>query len=88
MMITLSNHMTGGAVSGAKDLQESAQHAVGSLSEVNTLNTSTAEVVSEVKDSTGEIIDSINQIAEMINENRENAEQLQKTLVIYHKLSL
>ena len=80
MMITLSNHMTGGAVSGAKDLQESAQHAVGSLSEVNTLNTSTAEVVSEVKDSTGEIIDSINQIAEMINENRENAEQLQKNI--------
>lgn len=80
MMITLSGHMTGGAVSGAKDLQESAQHAVASLSEVNTLNTSTAEVVAEVKESTGEIIDSINHIAEMINENRENAEQLQKNI--------
>jgi methyl-accepting chemotaxis protein len=80
MMITLSGHMTGGAVSGAKDLQTSAQQAVGSLAEVNALNISTAEVVAEVKESTGGIIDSINHIAELINENRENAEQLQKNI--------
>lgn len=80
MMITLSGHMTGGAVSGAKDLQESAQHAVASLAEVNALNASTSEVVVEVQGSTKEIINSINHIAEMINENRENAEQLQKNI--------
>ncbi|MDD5052526.1 MAG: methyl-accepting chemotaxis protein [Sulfuricurvum sp.] len=80
MMISLSGHMTGGAVSGAKDLQESAQHAVASLGEVNALNASTAEVVTEVKESTGEISAAINRIAEMINENRENAEQLQKNI--------
>ena len=80
MMINLSGHMTGGAVSGAKDLQDSAQHAVASLGEVNALNVSTAEVVLEVKESTGGIIDSINHIAELINENRENAQELQKNI--------
>ncbi|MDD2829996.1 MAG: methyl-accepting chemotaxis protein [Sulfuricurvum sp.] len=80
MMINLSGHMTGGAVSGAKDLQESAQHAVASLGNVNILNESTAEVVAEVKESTGGIIDSINHISEMINENRDNAQQLQKSI--------
>lgn len=80
MMITLSGHMTGGAVSGAKDLQDSAQQAVSSLADVNALNASTAEVVLEVRESTGGIINSISQIAEMINENRENAQQLQKNI--------
>lgn len=80
MMITLSGHMTEGAVNGAKDLQGTAQLAVSSLSEVNLLNASTAEVVAEVKESTGGIIEAINHIAEMINENRENAEQLQKNI--------
>jgi len=80
MMITLSGHMTGGAVSGAKDLQDSAQQAVVSLVDVNALNASISEVVLEVRESTGGIINSISQIAEMINENRENAEQLQKNI--------
>ncbi|MDO9304084.1 MAG: methyl-accepting chemotaxis protein [Sulfuricurvum sp.] len=80
MMINLSGHMSGGAVSGAKDLQESAQHAVSSLTEVNALNASTAEVVLEVKDSTGGIIEAISLISEMINENRDNAQELQKSI--------
>ncbi len=80
LMTTLSEKMTTGAVSGAKDMQESMRGAIESVHDVNKMNEETALVIADVRDNTNDIMKSIAQMSEMINGTKENAQGVSKSI--------
>ena len=80
LMTSLSEKMTTGAISGAKDMQVSMIGAIESVHTANRMNEETAVVIADVRDNTNDIMKSISQMTEMINGTRENAEGVSKSI--------
>lgn len=80
LMTSLSEKMTSGAIKGSQDMQESMRTAIESVHEANAMNESTALIISDVRDSTNEIMQSISHMAEMINGSRESAQSVSKSI--------
>lgn len=76
MSLTLANHMIQGSIHNAGNLRSSLEVSIENLRDVNTLNYDTGHVVDTVSEQTDEIMASMSKITEMINDSRENSEQL------------
>ena len=89
LMIALSNAMTSGAIEGSVAIQHTMQTTIVTLQEILTLNEQTSVVVTDVHQSTDEIIHAIDRIVERVNETRQNAQSVtQSTQEIGHVIAL
>ena len=89
LMIALSNAMTSGAIEGSVAIQHTMQSTIVTLQEILTLNEQTSVVVTDVHQSTDEIIHAIDRIVEKVNETRQNAQSVtQSTQEIGHVIAL
>jgi len=76
LTLELSHGMIKGAVNNANNLRHSMEKNVENVNDVNKLNQSTSEVISDVTSSTDEIMQTMTSITEMIGESRSSSEQL------------
>ncbi|MDD3344362.1 MAG: methyl-accepting chemotaxis protein [Sulfurospirillaceae bacterium] len=76
LMLGLTEKMTTGAIEGNQAIQATMQATISNLQSILKLNEQTSSVVSEVNQSTDEIIRAIEQIVEKSVETRHNAESV------------
>ncbi len=89
LMIGLSNTMTSGAIEGSVAIQHTMQTTIVTLQDILQLNEQTSLVVTDVHQSTDEIIHAIDRIVEKVNETRQNTQSVtQSTQEISHVIAL
>ena len=76
MSLALAHGMIGGTIHDSTSLRNSLESSTRDLNGVNALNNETGAVVDQVSDQTDAIITSMSNITEMINDSRQNSEQL------------
>ncbi|MDD3770716.1 MAG: methyl-accepting chemotaxis protein [Sulfuricurvum sp.] len=76
MSLALAHGMIGGTIDNAGSLRNSLESSIEDLNDVNALNAETGVVVDQVSAQTDAIMASMTDITEMINDSRENSEQL------------
>lgn len=74
--ISLAHHMINGTIDNSNNLRTSLQNNMVTIKEVNNLNDDTSEVISQVTETTDEVIGTISDIAQMIAQTKESSEQL------------
>jgi methyl-accepting chemotaxis protein len=80
LFISLADNLIDGSINDANDLQEALSGNMQSIQEINTINDKTENIVSNVQNSTNEIVGNINKIAEMMHSTRESSEQLNQNV--------
>ena len=87
--LALSADMLTGAISNADNLRDSMKTNISTVSDVNSLNETTSDVIHHVTSSTDDIISTISNITEMIGESRDSSEHLNSNVEeIYSVISL
>jgi len=89
MTLKLSEGMISASINNSKDLQSSMGKSIESVNVVNSLNEQTEEVITEVNTKTDDIIQIMSNIAQMIDESRNNSENLNENVAeIYSVIAL
>ncbi len=80
LFTSLADNLIEGSVHDASDLQESLTNNMESIADINKINDSTENIVSEVQSSVSDLVDNINAIAQMMHTARESSEQVNENV--------
>ncbi|MDD3476048.1 MAG: nitrate- and nitrite sensing domain-containing protein [Sulfurimonas sp.] len=81
LTLSLTELLNEGAVSGVGSVQDGLANNMNALAEINDKNARTEVIVDEVKNSTDEMIGSLNNISQKMYSSKENADQLNNSVV-------
>jgi len=76
LTLSLSNEMIEGSIDNSNNLRDSLSNSVDKINDVNALNKTTSEVITQVTESTNNIRETIGSITQMVGDSRLSADEL------------
>ncbi len=76
LLVELSNSMVDGSLHNAQNIQGSMTKSIENIGQINELNTKTGEVISDVTESTEEIIGKLHSMRDLADQSKQKATEL------------